>query len=212
MSTCCGCDGSRAWIAAERFSLDTDLSDYPYLDSLRPYTPTLNPASFLSLWTTGGSIALGAGTDVAFVGTGLANASAFAAAYPDRLGTAYVGMNFPAYVTPTNPYRRDRNGQAIVSGRFTLGRVSVSVTDTGGLIGTVTSAQGTREAASFTGRIVGQRANLIGKQPIVTTSVPLTIGKEVRECSYTLAALNWLPLTITAIEYTGQAFLNSRRI
>ena len=71
--------------------------------------------------------------------------------------------------------------------------------------------QGGGNVLNFNGRILGQVANMVGRQPIVTTSISVPVGKEVRECKYTLKAKTWLPLTITAIEWTGQSFNNSRR-
>lgn len=123
-----------------------------------------------------------------------------------------VGVMYPSCVTPTNPYVLDRNEKAIVNGRLTLGRIGVSVTDTGGMTCDVETANGTSRTLNFNGRLLGRISDQIGRQPIVTTSVNATIGKEVRECKYTLGAKTWLPLTITAIEWTGQFFNNARRV
>ncbi len=84
--------------------------------------------------------------------------------------------------------------------------------DTGGLTVTVTDANRTWIVTEFSGRLLGRASNTVGTQPIVTTSVPALIGKEVREVKYTLQARSFLPLTVTAIEWTGQHFNNVRRV
>jgi hypothetical protein len=123
-----------------------------------------------------------------------------------------VGFDYPAYVSPTNPYIKDKNGKAVVVGRLTLGRVAVSVADTGGLKVDLLASSGVRTVQDFSGRILARATNLIGRQPIVTTVVPASIGKEVRECTYTIRAKTFLPLTVTAIEWTGQYFNNAQRV
>jgi hypothetical protein len=52
----------------------------------------------------------------------------------------------------------------------------------------------------------------MGEQPITTATLPISVGREVRECEYTLKAKTWLPLTITNIEWTAQVFDNTRRV
>ena len=124
----------------------------------------------------------------------------------------YVGVRYQSLVTPTNPYVKDRSGKALINGRLTLGRIGVAVADTGGFTCEVTTVNGSNITQNFNGRILGRSSNPVGRQPIVTTSVSCTIGKEVRECNYTLRAKSWLPFTITAIEWTGQFFNNQRRV
>lgn len=208
----------KVWIACDRFVLDTDLSAYPYADSLRPtvnvLTPTndsfMNPMSELSE-----VLYLAHGADKgskAFLGSDLAHVDTFLEQYPAAPVETWAGVHFDAYVTPTNPYMRDQQGNAIVIGRLTLSRLSVSVADSGGVKVTVSTVAGTRTSTDFSGRIIGRQSNKVGVAPIVTTVVPATIGKEVRECSYTLWARNFQPLTVTAIEWTGQYFNNARRV
>jgi hypothetical protein len=88
----------------------------------------------------------------------------------------------------------------------------VSIADTGGLTVTLTTAGGDKVVQDFSGRILARATNLVGHQPIVTAVIPASIGKEVRECSYKIAAKSFLPLTVTAIEWTGQYFNNAQRV
>lgn len=196
------------WISCEKFVRDTGLSKYPYLDSLRNYpagyTGSLNAQSDY----TDIAIAVGQGLR-RFVGTALETKDEFLAQYPAEV--CYIGQAYSSYVTPTNPYMKDRNGQPILAARLTLSRVSVAVSDTGGLVISRTSSGVEDTVLNFTGRILGQPSNLIGQQPIVTTSLTGTIGREVKACTYTIKAVSWLPLTINSIDWVGQAFFNTRR-
>lgn len=196
------------WVSCEKFVRDTGLSPYPYLDSLRPlatgYTGSINPnAEFDGL-----NAVISSGIRK-FLGTSIGGLEEFTAAYPGEV--LYVGQSFEAYVTPTNPYMKDRNGQPILAARLTLGKVSVAVADTGGMEIYVDSYGQSNRVLNFTGRILGQPNNLVGQQPIVTRSLSGSIGREVKECKYTIKAASWLPLTITSIDWTGQAFFNTRR-
>ena len=210
-------DGTDAvWVSAERFVRDTTLSDYPYLDSLRPAVQYETDAEFSYLNPTygpteGHAIAIERGNLRQFIGQPLDGYDAFIEAYPDFVDRAWVGADFPALVTPTNPYARDRNGQPILSGRLTLGAVKVAVSDTGGMDAYVTRNRVERKVLNFNGRILADLSNIIGVQPIVSTAVSVLVGAEVRECTYTLKAKTWLPLTITSIDWQGQLFFNTRR-
>jgi hypothetical protein len=212
-------DGNyKVWIAADKFVLDTGLSPYPYMDSLRPTYTVLTPTANSFINPNSGDfssevyMAFGEGSPYRLLGTDMTNATMFTSQYPTAAADTYAGLKFDAYVTPTNPYTRDRNGKAIVIGRLTLGRLSIAVSKTSGLKVTVSSASGERVVQDFSGRVLGRATNLVGRQPIVTHVVPASIGKEVRECTYTLSAKTFLPLTITAIAWVGQYFNNTRGV
>jgi hypothetical protein len=208
---------TKIWFAVERFVRESTLSGYPYADSLRPVSSVTSPPS--SGFISGTSdfadracVVVGGNSEFRFMGEALTNLAAFLANYPADLGNSWVGINCPAYVTPTNPFTTDRNGRAILTGRTTLGSVDISVADTGGLSVDVTRFGTTATVLDFIGRILGQEANLIGRQPVVATNLKATIGGEVRECSYTIRSKKWLPLTVTAIGWVGQYFNNTRRV
>lgn len=198
------------YMVLDEFSTSTKLSALPYLDSLRPVTDTTG-------WINANNIAPVAvafenSSTYRFLGEAYENRVSFMASYaPGDAAAIWAGVDYPAYVTPTNPYIRDNNDKAIVSGRLTLGKLNVSVSNTGGMLATLETVQGERSVLNFNGRILGQVANTVGRQPIVTANISVPIGKEVRECKYTLRAKTWLPLTITAIEWVGQSFNNTRR-
>ena len=195
-----GANGA-AWIACERFTLVSALSAYPYLDALRPQE---GRGSLDGLDPTKLAQVHGAG-EQQFEGVLMSS-------NPAPAPGAFIGVSYRAGVTPTNPFPKDRNGKPISFGRMTLGRVKVTLADSGGCeIYTTIRDQEPQLAASFSGFYVGQSNTALGTQPVVARQVSAYVGGEVRECSYTIAALRWLPLTITQIEWTGQLFNSNRR-
>lgn len=208
---------AKTWIACERFLRDSGLSEYPYMDSLRPLASYTTPAAaaYLSAASDRAAVtrvAFRKRSQYRFIGSTITGLPSLLADYPAELSDAMVGILSTAYVTPTNPYIRDRNGQPVLNGRVTVGSLAVSVVDTGAMAVDVTTTSGTNRVQDFTGRTLGQPANLIGRQPVVSATIKAPVGKEIREFSYTLAAKSWLPLTVTGIEWVGQSFNNVRRV
>jgi len=204
------------WVAAERMVRDTGLSDYPYLDSLRPLNQYTNDSQFAYINpvagpSTGIAVAVEKSSARQYLGLPLARLGEFTEAYASDVGNAWVGAEFPAYVTPTNPYYKDRNDQAVLTCRLTLMSIKAAVAETGGMRAEVTKAGTTREVLNFSGRLLASPDNIIGRQPIVNTTLSVIVGGEVKECSYSLHAKTWLPLTITSLEWVGQIFFNTRR-
>ena len=209
----------KLWIVCDRFVMDTSLSALPYADSLRPLARVTEatPSDWLSLETDGADndacVAFGNTSPYFLLGTPLGQLTEFLEQYPEGSGThLWAGVQNDAFTTPTNPYVRDQKGKAILNGRLTLGRVSVNIVQSSGLVVEVTTANSTFTTQDFNGRLLGRASNVIGRQPIVSTAITATVGKEVRECTYTLRAKRWLPLTISSIEWTGQMFNNARRV
>ncbi len=206
-------NANKWWVSCEQFTLITSKSTYPYLDSLRPYSAIGGVGSYVNPYNypTEAAIAFTSTGYRPFMGAPITGLTQFLTDY--TTGTdGWVGIGYQALVTPTNPYIKDKAGNAILDGRLTLGRVRVSIADTGGAYIDVTSSQGTKTVTDFNGRILGDSSNLIGYQPIVTTSIYGNIGKETRQCSYSIKARTWLPLTITAVEWVGQYFNRTQRV
>lgn len=212
--------GDSAWrICADRFTLTTELSPRPYVDSARPWSTymldngSLRPSyapSVAACWA-----AIGRGGKRQFIGVPASELASFVAQFPDQTGNMWVGADYSdlTYVVPTNPYIRDRNEKAIINGRLTINRYSTYVADSGGMIATVTTpGRGEYQVLDWTGRMVGRPSSEVGIQPIATGAVPVPVGRETREFTYKLKAKKWLPFTLTAIEWVGQLFYNQRRV
>jgi hypothetical protein len=198
------------YIACERFTFETRLSHLPYADSLQPLADAESGGVFGD--TSNYIVALSSESNKFLMGAPYEDKDAFVAAFPTETANAWVGVPADAYVTPTNPFIRDQQGKAVMYGRFTLGKVLVSVADTAGLVVNLSTPNGVNTALDFNGRILGRAAPLLAGQPVVTATLPFFCGKEVRAMEYTLNSKTWLPLTVTNIEWTGQVFTHTRRV
>jgi hypothetical protein len=197
-------------VACDRQSLSTELSDKPYFDSMVR-------SDVLPVWHSGVpsaelSCAVGDDSHPAFLlGDLYLHIDSVLSQTQAPLDQIWVGLESDAFVTPTNPYMRDQNAKAIVNGRLTLSSVTASVAASGALVAQVTTKSGTTTRELPIDRYIGDSNNLLDTQPIVTTDAVIGIGRETRECSYTLRSKTWLPLTITALSWVGQYFNRIRR-
>lgn len=199
------------WLVADEFSLETVVSDRPYLDSQRPATQVSAVAG--SQWLHRNSacaVAYGTSGVAPWVGASGSYLQEFLNTRP--LAGAYAGTEFVASVTPTNPYRKDRNGKAVTVGRLTLGRIVPSFADTGGYSAEVSSTAGSRVVADTVPRSIGHASAVLGEHPVVTGVSSFFVGREIRDCEFTIKGKTWLPITITSLEWDGSYFDNSRRI
>lgn len=205
----------KLFVGAELFVLDTELSDRPYLDSLRRCSTDVFPRTTGTFDPAGLQAAVDNSHEYYLFGTEdgtPAGVTEFATENGVPTAALWRGWNFDTYVTPTNEYVKDRNGKAIVNGRLTYTSILVSIANSSAMKVTVETKNGTNVPTDFTGRLVGRATNMVGRVPILSTAVSAVIGREVRDFTYTLSAKSWLPLTITAIEWKGQYFNNTRRM
>lgn len=207
------------WLCADRFTLTTELSERPYVDSARRWEDyMLNTGSLRPGYAAGVDAswaAIGRGGRRQYIGVPAELLPGLVEEFPDETGNVWVGADYAdlSYVIPTNPYIRDRNEKAVINGRLTINRYSTYLADSGGMIATVTTpGRGEYQVLDWTGRTVGRPSAEIGIQPIATGAVPIPVGRETREFTYKLRAKKWLPLTLTAIEWVGQLFYNQRRV
>lgn len=214
-----GTDDAERWYAVvEKFTFDVNLSSRPYMDSMVAYN-TVDAAT--TAWMNPNS-EFADRFDVAFnnsvteflLGQRFETRENLEEAYPTKLGSAMVGIPCDAYVTPTNPYMRDRNGLPIINvGTLTIARYNVSVADTAGLEATVTvNGREPLKVGTWNGRSIGRLPATLGIQPVATGTVNVPIARNNLQFTYTLKSKSWLPLTIFAIEWVGQSFLNTRRV
>ncbi|MEJ1593530.1 hypothetical protein SMA75_20260 [Escherichia coli] len=210
-------DGTNLWLGAEEFVMDSALSDTPYLDSQRSGTAYEANTGFLrnSVPRTGTSAALDRSTEYGLLGTAIAGYSTFKAQYiPSKvtLDDLVVGVDFESVMDITPPYVRDQNDRAIVNGNLTVTQYAVSLIDTGGLDAVRTSENMDTTVAKFNGRVLGRANNLIGRQPVTSTTIQVPCAKGNLRHRMKFVSRTWLPMGISAIEWTGQFFNNARRV
>lgn len=196
------------YIVADEASFAGEADTHAHLDSRIPYA---NRAT-VDVSDTAACVAVQATSESFLLGTPMARIAEFIDQLPGIEPHLEYGVVSPAYVIPTNPFPRDQNGMAVLDGRMVLGKVSVDVESTAGMIADVSSTSGVVRTTDFEGRIMGSTLNIIGAQPVWKGQLTIAVGREVRESFYTIRSKDWLPLRITALAWTGQHFNNVRRV
>lgn len=199
------------WLVADNCPLTSGLSTKPYLDSMRTWSAVTEGLGTITL-SSGEqyAAAFDASTEWKFLGAPMPNATDLPADYPLATGL-WGGALQNASMTPTNPFMRDRNDEVISTGRLTVTNVVVSTGQSSGFTATVTDKNGS-QVYTYNGRIIGDPNNLIGRTPISNLQQSVVIARETRDYTLTLAARDWLPFTITSMEWVGQFFNHTRRL
>lgn len=195
-------------VVADTFDLKTDPDSKGAHDSRVAY---VNRA--LADVADSAAVAVISSGDAFLLGTPMSMVADFLSQFDtDVSGLMEYGVVSPGMVSPTNPFARDQNGQAVLDGRLTLNRVTVDVRNAGGMIGVVVTRNGSTTTTDFEGRILGDSDNVIGAQPVFDGELSIGVGKEVRECRYEIHTKDWLPLNVTGLAWVGQTFNNVRRV
>lgn len=201
------------YLVLDRFVRESRLSSNPYLDSMRPWSVVSGQVGTIETNWVGA-----ADTAVVFketageyflLGRPLAEASTLFSSVPGQEAHAMVGTYFESDVEPTNPYIRDRQDKAVLDGRLTVGKLMVTVADTAAMNATITAHGTSNMVLEWVYRPAGSW--ILNKQQIAeATSVTVPVMKEIRDYRLRLSSRNWLPLTVSSIEWQGQ-FFTSRR-
>lgn len=211
-----GADGvTRTWLAVDRVSLLPSIGVRPFLDSLRPYNSVVGAASARPWHNQAGlSTAFDKSSTAYLQGDpALSNVPAMMAEFPGAsTANLWTGTEFTSSVEPTNPYKRSPEGVALVQGRLTVTSLTASYKDTAAIKAEVVTKFGTQTVLDFRGRVLGEDNTVVGVQPVSKGSVPMFIGREVREYRAQIKSVAWYPMILTSLEWTGQAFFNAQRV
>lgn len=198
--------GSSLHLVADFCDTSTRLSSKPYLDSQRPYSTVAAGTTSLTLASGAGWAAAFDGASTRrFTGAPLTEVATLIAEYPTATGLT-VGAEYEALIEPTNPYFRDKNGQAIRAGRLTITKMIAGVRDSIGFRWKLFYREQLVNDITFNGRLIGEPNNLVGVEPIGSGEYNIPIGREANDYRLVLAARSWYPFTLTALEWSGQYF------
>jgi len=204
-------ENDQGWqIVADEFSRESDIDSVPCLDSWavgEQVHSNVPAAQAEAYWAV-----LGGAHPRAYFGVPKDQRQERLYALDDvDVYDVYVGVPFPAYFEPTSPYRRDRNGVAILDGRMTLSSLLISVQKSGAFTVDMWlngSDSNVRRILDLTNWRINDSRVVLGAVPVRDGQHRVFVGREIREHRLRIAAKWWLPLTITTIEWQGQAFSN----
>jgi len=208
-------DGASIVLSCEEFTMESEVSDEPYLDSRLAYEHPR--VGFPSSWDQSVACFAFAQPSTRFLlGATLAQEAQWLTKYPtDMASYAQMGLPYDSYVEITPPYLRDRNDRAILTGDLTIQNYTVSVQATGGMDGELlrgTTNQVSTFPLKFNGRVLGRANNLVGHQPISSQVLTMPVGTARDRHRVIFHSRKWLPMCISEIEWSGQTFNNSRRV
>lgn len=207
-------DGSGGvYFVLDRFSREAALSDYPYLDSWRPYLDTVPlgsslRASWLYADRCGVAFTKAAG-QYRLLGRALEEAAALFETVPDQEANAIVGLYFDSVIEPTAPYRRDFKDNAILDCRMTLTKLNVTLADSSAMRAYLRQETEEYDPSQLIVNWISRPAGtwLVNTQSISKIiSVTIPVMREIREHRLRISSRNWLPMTLSAIEYSAQFF------
>ena len=203
--------GNSVAVVADLCPTTTGLSDRPYLDSQRSWAQV--QAGTTSLTPSAGeqyAAAFTAASERRFTGTLLPSVQNLLTRYPSEPGLV-VGATYESFVEPTNPYMRDGNGKAILSGRLTITKFTIAFRNSVGFDWDLLYRDQLVSSVTFNGRILGAPENVVGVEPLASGQYVVPVGRETRQFRIVLKARRWYPFTLTAIEWTGQFFNRVQR-
>lgn len=221
------------WVVADVCPVASGLATYPYLDSIRPWATVATNTGSLRPSTTGDwAVAFDTSSEYQFLGATLAEQPGLATEFPAATGM-WAGALQDSLFIPTNPYTRDRNGKAVLTGRLTVTKLVVAFNKSAGFDTDITANQVTTVVSNsvtsvvstvlesvtpatnsieFNGYVFGSPEALLGRVPVTAGKTTVPIGKETTEYTAVVKARTWLPLNVTSIEWVGQFFNNTQRL
>lgn len=201
---------SRVYFVADLQPMTTGLSLYPYFDSVRTLAQVNANNSSLHANTTGPwSVAFDSTSEWRFVGGTLAAQATLLSDFP--LGTGpRVGIEYTASFAPTNPFVRDKNDKAITSGDLTITLIDVDLASSSGFWADIQEPTAST-SQEYNARVIGSPDALVGRETVTNMQQSVPVGLETRDYTLTIRARKWLPMTITALAWTGQWFNRTQR-
>lgn len=191
-------------LVLDRFVRETAPSTQPYLDSQEPYT---------------GSLHIGAATAVAYdstsprhlLGGSLEDAAMLISRYPTETTHLWAGTLYDSTVTLTSPYIRDQKDKIILDAKLTISKLTVAMSNSAAQITDLSYDLGKtwKTVKSWIYRPVGGW-ELNTQKVAEEASITVPIMKENKAYRARISSRSWLPLTISVVEWAGQAFTSRR--
>lgn len=192
-------------VSVDEVSLAAEPPVLPYLDSMKPSDgATLGRVGTHQAW--GGNVSAARqwqGTKSRDPGPLVSDLG-----FESGLMTGYP---MDGYFTPTPPVRRDQNDAPITTGSLVVDSLTVVFRDTGGFTADVSTDWDSYEAARYIGRTLGSLDNLVGRRSLHRGTEIVPIGQDTRDYEATIRTIDWLPLSVTSLDWVGQYFNRTRR-
>lgn len=127
-------------------------------------------------------------------------------------GSVIVGERYLSRYKPTMPMVKDRNNVKLGTGRLTLKRFLVQLKDTGFVKAIISSRFRDVHSKLFSGRIIGDPDNQVGRPAIASTAFGVRVGLDADACELELQSDSHMPWSVSDIEWVGQWTKRGKRI
>lgn len=197
----------------DRFSREPQLTDLPYLDSMRQWQTV---GSITPTWVHAAAAGIAlpkAAGEQRLLGEALPDYADLFISAPGTEPLALAGTLFESYCEPTAPYIRDRNGRAVLDSLLTLTQYTVALADTSAIRAAIRPATSPVEDEELVLDWIERPAGfwaLNSQQIAMQAAVTVPVMQEIRDFRLRLYSRNWLPMTLTGIEWSGQYFTARR--
>lgn len=186
-------------IALDRFVRETAPSRIPYFDSYEKYPTVMHqPTAFA---------AYGADSERYLIGAPLKDIGPMIAKWPTETQHLYIGAGYDSLVDLTSPYIRDKDDKIILDARVSVTKLAVSVSNSVAISVLLSYDLGKtwKVSRDWIDRPAGGWR--LGAQSIAEEhSLSVPVMKENKAYRARISSRNWLPLTISVVEWSGQAF------
>lgn len=189
-------------LVLDRFSRETDTADRPYLDSQVDYVERDGASTH---------VAYKAQSERAWIGSATDGAQRLVQAFPTQAEYLTSGVLYDSYVELTSPYLRDAKDRVILDAKLTVTKLTVSLANSAAMVGELTVNEGRtwKQAVNWLARKAG--GWVLNTQPVETQkTLPIPVMKDNKTYRVRMRSLDWLPLTISVVEWAGQAFTSRR--
>lgn len=187
-------------LVMDRFSRETAPSDYPYLDShtLEADTTLIGDSAMCAFDNS---------SERYLLGVALTDKEILRDRFPAELASLRAGTLYPSSVILTSPYIRDRDDKIILDARLTISKLTLSMANSSAAVVDLSYDLGKswKTAKSWIARPVGGwvlNTQAVEEEAVVT----IPVMKENKAYRARISSRSWLPLTISVVEWAGQAF------
>jgi hypothetical protein len=200
------------YFVLDKFSRSANLSDFPYLDSMRLFTDTTG--TIQPTWVHADECAIAinkAGGDQFLSGVPLPDyADLIASASAETVNLCgMMGALYSSDVEPTAPYMRDQKEKAILDCTLTLGAYKITLLKSAAMRVELRGISELIDAGVLITDWIYRPSGswVLNTQQIAETiTIPVDIQQEIRDFKVRIMSRNWLPLTLSSIEWAGQFF------
>lgn len=191
-------------LVLDRFVRETSPSEFPYLDSHEPAVGSTHTGD-------NAYVAFDDSSERHLLGTDLENAATIMAQFPSEVSKLHAGTLFESFTTLTSPYIRDRDDKIILDARLTISKLTVSMSNSAASTTSLSYNLGKtwQTVKSWIYRPVG--GWVLNTQTVAEeATVTIPVMKENKAYRARISSRSWLPLTISVVEWAGQAFTSRR--